>query len=386
MASRQSPPPPIDPLAGKELEKLSADIQESINLRELKFVNPFPEEVQSECSICIMILNDPQIVTCCGHRFCQQCIGKVGRRGSIGLCPLCKSQQIQYFPDKTLARQINQRKVYCPLRNDGCMWTGELNKVTDHLDVHESGGNAQPCLFFPVPCEYCGEYVRRHKTTAHQASCSSRPTNCKFCDEEVSNDFLKDHYKRCTACPVYCTNLQCSEIMTRFTLKWYHLDHCKWSLVDCKFKDAGCNARIYRKDMEEHLQSNMEKHLDLLSQELEKQKLRQEELEEEKEDLFRTLLEKVDKLEDEAKSKGEIQFLVISDLPEEALYDEQKLKSRFGQYGLISDIYLLDPSLNAGIVVYSNNGSYQNALDNRHGIRLCKQLVKVNPVYATSDD
>ena len=385
MASSLSPPLPTDLLTGKELEKLSENVLESVRIREFKFIDPFPEEVQSECSICIMILKNPQIVTCCGNRFCEKCIGQVGyRSGVIGKCPLCKSQNIQYFPDKTLERQINQRKVYCLLRNDGCMWTGEVNKMSDHLDIHGLGNNAQPCLLFPRPCEYCGEYVRRNSMTAHKENCDFRPRTCKFCNEEVSKEHLKDHYKKCTSCPVCCTNVPCSEVMTRFILS-YHLKKCKWSLMDCKFKHAGCNARIYRKDMDEHLQSNMEKHLDLVSLELEKQKLRQEILEDEKEDLFRTVLEKVDKLEEEIKDRGEIQFLVISNLPEDALYDELKLKSRFGQYGQVSDVYLLDSSLNAGIVVYSSDASYQQALDSsKYGIKLCKQLVKVTAVY-TSD-
>jgi len=408
MASRLSPPPPVDQLTEKDLKELSARVRESVRLRELTFVDPFPEEVQSECSICIMILKDPQIVTCCGHRFCEQCIGRVrDGAGGDGECPLCKASFVQYFSDLTLERQINQRKVYCPLKNDGCIWTGRLNKVTDHMDVLEAGGNAQPCLFFPVPCKYCGGCVRRHNMTAHEASCSSRPTNCQFCSDEVSNESLKDHYKTCTACPVHCPEVPCTDVMTRLALN-QHLSKCEWSLTDCKFKHAGCNARIYRKHMEEHLQSNMEKHLDLLGQEFEKQKLiqakerevqklvlelerkkqkrRQVKLEEEKKELRQIMQEKIDELENKEENKGEIQFLVISDLPEEALYDELKLKSRFGQYGHVEEIYLLDPSLNAGIVVYSSDDSYQEALYYKDNIRLCKQYVKVNPVYATETE
>jgi len=193
---------------------------------------------------------------------------------------------------------------------------------------------------------------------------------------------LKDHYRACTACPVYCTNAPCPEVMTMSALG-HHLGECKWSLMDCKFKHAGCNAHIYRSDMEKHLESNMKNHLDLLSKELKKLKWIEAKLVKDNRALYQTMQQNEMKMKKELKDRGKIQYLVVSDLPEDALDDELMLKSRFGMFGEVDDIVL-----EAGIVVYSSEDSYQRALDSseNQGIRLCGELLTVHPVYDTTPD
>ncbi len=362
-----------DELTSIDLQQLSDNTLESVNQREFRFVEPFPEEVQIECSICFQILKDPQIMTCCGYRFCQECIKRVTHA-----CPLCK-EAIQYFPDKTLTRQINQRRVYCLLKKDGCSWMGELSKVRNHLDFNHQDVTPTPCQFLPVPCEFCEEYVRRKDMEGHRARCLRRPLKCKFCGSSVRYGLL-NHYKNCIRSPVKCTNLQCTEYLTRNDIDT-HLDSCGWSIVECKFKHAGCYSRIYRRKMEDHLEQDMKYHLELLSKKCDSLQIKEIMIESE----MKALDDKVKGLEKELQDKGRIQFLVISDLPDDAL-EEQKIKSRFGQYGSISDIELY-PSKNAGIVVYSSSESYQKVMDSRaRGIRLCKGLLQVNPVYTKNEE
>ena len=366
------PPPFVELLSGNELANLSASVKQSVTERDFTFVVPFPEEFQSECSICHVTLKNPQIVTCCGNRFCHQCIGRVA-----GTCPLCKAQNIQYFPDKMLERQISQRKVYCPLRNSGCMWTGEMYKMTDHLDIYECHGNIQPCLFLPVTCKYCGSFVRLKIMSAHLVNCGSRPRGCHFCGDEVSSECLRDHFRSCDAAPVHCTNVPCTMVVKKSTLN-HHLGNCKWALMECKFKHAGCYARVYRSDMEKHLELNVKQHMDLLGQELEKQKQQVAKLEAEKRVLLETMKNGEAKMKKEVRKKGPIQYLIVSDLPEDACEDEQMLKSRFGMYGEIYDV-----NLYVGIVEYCSEDSYQRALNSskEQGIRLCRELLRVDPVY-----
>ena len=373
MATSVTPLTPMELLSAAELEELSETTKASARLRECKFVDPFPDEVQTECSICIQILKDPQIMSCCGHRFCLECIKRV-----TCACPLCKAIEVKYYPDKTLERQINQRKVFCLLRKDGCFWTGELSKLHDHFDFYQINENSNPCQFFPVRCTYCNEHVRRKDMEDHETRCELRPLSCKFCGYVVGDENLKNHYKKCPACPVYCTNFECSKVVTRWQLD-RHLMICEWSLLDCKYQHAGCSMKVFRKDMESHLEKYTQKHLDLLNLKCE----RLEDLEEQNEKNCCALQEKLDELEEEVKSKGQISFLVILDLPEDA-HDEQKLKSRFGQYGQVANIHLLDSSLKAGIVVYSSPASYKKVIKSKsNGIKLCKELVQATPVYTT---
>ncbi len=108
--------------------------------------------------------------------------------------------------------------------------------------------------------------------------------------------------------------------------------------------------------METHLNQNMARHLELVTQKLER-------------------------LKESNQNKGEISFLVISDLPDEAL-DEQKVKSRFGMFGPIEDVEILEER-NAAIVEFICEESYETVLEaSKEGsIKLCKEYVRANPVY-----
>ena len=70
-------------------------------------------------------MNDPHLVTSCGHHFCGTCI----KRDSNGTCPYCKEEFLkhQVVPDKDRCRIINGLKVNCT--NKGCEWKGDLHKI-----------------------------------------------------------------------------------------------------------------------------------------------------------------------------------------------------------------------------------------------------------------
>ena len=73
-----------------------------------QFVEALPEEILSECAICLGVLKEPHIVGCCGNRFCKKCINSVlwARKP----CPLCMSKYFQNMPDVHLQRLLSQRK------------------------------------------------------------------------------------------------------------------------------------------------------------------------------------------------------------------------------------------------------------------------------------
>ena len=39
---------------------------------------------------------------------------------------------------------------------------------------------------------------------------------------------------------------------------------CPLTYVECEFSDAGCNAKVYRKDLTSHLTDNLVTHMSLL--------------------------------------------------------------------------------------------------------------------------
>ena len=138
---------------------------------EYEFVTPPPKSL--ECSICLLTLRDPHVISCCGNEFCQVCIECVKRDGKP--CPLCNEQNFTTMLHKKLVREVNALVVHCPQKELGCDWEGELGKVHGHLYPEHGGVNG--CGYVIIVCSYdCGMQVQRQKLREHEMEiCPKRP-------------------------------------------------------------------------------------------------------------------------------------------------------------------------------------------------------------------
>ena len=55
---------------------------------DYEVVSDPPDELN--CSICLSVLRDPSLTSCCGNHFCQSCISRIKSEGMP--CPLCQEQ------------------------------------------------------------------------------------------------------------------------------------------------------------------------------------------------------------------------------------------------------------------------------------------------------
>ena len=86
---------------------------------ELSFANELPEHVEIECPVCLDILTDPHLVSCCGHNFCGSCIERV--KASNGSCPMCnlKRRNIkQYLTRSVYVLSMDWRSTAVIRRKD----------------------------------------------------------------------------------------------------------------------------------------------------------------------------------------------------------------------------------------------------------------------------
>ena len=75
--------------------------------------------VKLECPRCLqVILNDPHLVSCCGHNFCGPCIKKVQSRNEP--CPLRKENSYQAIVDKRHNVTSMVYIFYCIDNKEGC--------------------------------------------------------------------------------------------------------------------------------------------------------------------------------------------------------------------------------------------------------------------------
>ena len=234
---------------------------------ECELVESPPKHLQSECPICLQILREPHIISCCGHSFCAACIERVGKVGKS--CPLCNEPGFTTLANKGLKRTLLEFSVYCPHRHRGCEWMGELEKLNKHVN-----SNPQPkrqlegCPFVVIECLHCKTGVRRDNIAGHQLErCPQRPYTCEYCTEYCSTfqDVANKHWPECK-----CFLLPCPNDCTQYELgiERQHLDQhvkveCLLTVVKCELHHIGCEVTLPRKDMADHMKEDSITHISL---------------------------------------------------------------------------------------------------------------------------
>ena len=232
------------------------------------FVVPPPEAFQTECPVCLLVLKEPCLISCCGHKFCQKCIEGVKKDDKP--CPLCGEQEFTFMRERGLERFLKGLAVFCSYTKESCEWRGELGKLEEHLNRNSSLENQlNGCEFVAVKCMYydCGEWFQRRHIAAHQSEqCKKRPYSCKYCQDYAAtfDDVTEIHYPQCGKYPIACPNGCDVDKMERQCLEDHLKDKCPLTVVDCPFHYAGCETQLPRKDMNEHIKETVT-HVTLLA-------------------------------------------------------------------------------------------------------------------------
>ncbi len=127
--------------------------QERIVGFECEFLEPPPENLQTECPVCLQIIREPHQVTCCGKKYCQSCIQAVKIKNSS--CPTCKTEGFSNFPDIGHKLLLYGLKVCCSHQKDGCEWTGELRQLDEHLNTDpQPEKQLDGCPLTAINCDF----------------------------------------------------------------------------------------------------------------------------------------------------------------------------------------------------------------------------------------
>ena len=275
----------------------------SFSKEDLSFVEELPKHLEIECPVCLNVLTDPHLVSCCGKNFCESCIDKV--KASNGSCPMCKEEEYQVVINKERLRIINGLEVYCINREDGCPWEGELKNLSIHLNKEKREGE---CQYEEVKCRYqeCQERKQRRFLEDHEdKECPQRPFECQYCEEEGTFLYItEEHYEDCEEYPVTCPNKCVSTTMPRHVLGFHVNKECPLQPVDCPFSWAGCDDRPLRKDKDVHTADT--KHMTLLAVACRQLKKENQKRKKENDKIKEAMEEEITKLKEEVKNlKGE---------------------------------------------------------------------------------
>ena len=180
------------------------------------------------CPVTLELLRDPQQTTCCGQHLSLEAATRLQREGKP--CPMCSEPNFTTMPDKFYKRKVNELKVRCPYKGNGCEWLGEVGNVDQHFD-----------------------------------SCLKRPSQCNFCDFKGTYEVVtNNHMPVCVKYPELCPNHCEIGTIPRFKVK-RHLSKCPLQLVECKFAKFGCQEKILRQDLTRHMEEGAQDHLQCMS-------------------------------------------------------------------------------------------------------------------------
>ena len=226
-----------------------------------------PQELQTDCPICLLVLRKPFQATCCGYSFCRTCIERIQTHQKA--CPTCNEGSFSAFPNKGLQRSLyTSFCVRCVHQKRGCQWTGELGELDGHLNLNpELGGQLVGCAFAAVACTHCREYFQHCHVHAHEKeSCPQRPFSCDYCKDYCSRyeDVVNNHWPVCKCYPVPCPN-ECGLSSERQNVETHVNTVCPLTVVKCDFYYAGCEVQLVRKDMPTHLAESLATHISLLT-------------------------------------------------------------------------------------------------------------------------
>ncbi|KAJ8417006.1 hypothetical protein AAFF_G00282330 [Aldrovandia affinis] len=208
-----------------------------------------PLESKYECPICLMALR-AAVQTTCGHRFCRACIEK-SIRDAGQKCPVDNEvlTEDQLFPDNFAKREILSLTVRCP--NAGCDHKMELR----HLEAHVA-----QCQFATVQCPLCQDAVWKSELEEHKTQrCPRRYVSCTDCMQKFVFEDRKVHEQLCPLANVVCE--YCSMELIRDQLASHCDTDCLTAPVACTFSFFGCQERMRRNDLAQHMQEFTQMHM-----------------------------------------------------------------------------------------------------------------------------
>ena len=222
------------------------------------------------CPLCARAMRDPQLVVCCGQKFCLSCLEE-SRSSKGDTCPHCKSaygvNYFQYVAEKGMKSEIESFLVLCPMHKRGCEWKGAISGVKNHMVSDNSG-----CGLFEVECPNKCQAGRKgtlkipRRNVANHLShhCELRQVKCPHCDYSNTFKVYSIHKAVCAKFPINCPNGCGKSGITRQFLD-AHRQTCKYEVVLCQYASLGCKGHVKREDMHHHMAENCDSHLEMIT-------------------------------------------------------------------------------------------------------------------------
>jgi hypothetical protein len=215
-----------------------------------------------KCPLCDGIYMDP-VVDPCAHVFCKQCI--LTHLSTTQSCPI----QSQKYLDEThlnifqmVQNILVKQSVLCKNRANNCGWVGRLQELTEHLNTYCARQIIQ------CPNNGCGSLFFREDVQLHLVTCDYRITPCEDCQVNIAFIVMKNHQEICPMFKLECPQ-GCGVLIQRKDIELHIQNDCLNTIIACPYAKFGCLTELTKREINEYLISNTNRHNLLVLQKFE---------------------------------------------------------------------------------------------------------------------
>ena len=203
---------------------------------DYNFVDNLPHELV--CKICLCPCCEAWKNACCGHVFCKSCLDQ--HLSTKSTCPLCRIKHFDSYPQLQTDQDIKELLIYCPNKERGCQWVGELS------DIHKHN---KDCKYCDIKCNKCDKIIQSNCKKSHlDTEC---PCYCPYCGTTAEREVISSkHKEKCDKFCLPCPN-NCGKRIPRGNT-YEHIKECPLEIIQCEYYDIGCTTRMPRKDQKKH--------------------------------------------------------------------------------------------------------------------------------------
>lgn len=155
---------------------------------------------------------------------------------------------------KTKRKDMPNHQSVCPLEPlqcpNGCLQTetkqgGVCPTIMSRKDLAKHLSNT--CYLRPYACEHCGLKQSFIRITGKGGP-------------DVVRDGLDYHYSSCSSFPIDCPN-KCGKVKIKRKDIPTHREQCPLEPVQCPLQEEGCKAKLLRKELDDHMATQIQQHL-----------------------------------------------------------------------------------------------------------------------------
>lgn len=260
------------------MTKENSQIQEDIVYHPELPINLFlasSQDIVSDyiCPLCQGVYLSP-IIDNCGHIFCEKCFSLFYSK--YRKCPITK-EILDKAPTsvKIISQILDKQMLKCKNKLRGCGWTGHLKELDNHIQ--------KDCMKQMFVCENegCNEQLLREKKNEHLKVCRFKKEKCPYCEKLFKLNEHEEHFKECPKIEIDCPQ-KCGQKIVREHMDNHILNNCLYSEVACPYTKYGCqDTKILKKDFDEKMKKDIDKHMLLAVECIEEMKVKYENLEKE---------------------------------------------------------------------------------------------------------